>query len=138
SRRLQAAIEDNIAHEAGIGSVSHTLLAARLMRSLGIRQLAFMPPSVLDGLANTAGLWLSDAFATMPEPALAGWLLTAESLVPEMFAVMAPSFEAIGADCTYFTQHVAVDTDEHARWMAESVDDVIAIYGTDCVPVVLE
>jgi hypothetical protein len=135
SRRLQAAIEDNIAHESGIGGTSHTLLAARLMRSLDIRSLTELPT---EGLATTASLWLSDAFATMPEPALAGWLLTAETLVPQMFADVAPCFDAIGADTTYFHHHVSVDTDEHSAWMAEAVDDVISIYGPACIPTILE
>src|SRR5262249_55234599 len=39
SRRLRAAIEDNIGHEAGIGGTSHVTLAARLMRSLGVHTL---------------------------------------------------------------------------------------------------
>jgi pyrroloquinoline quinone (PQQ) biosynthesis protein C len=133
SRRLRKAIEDNIAHEAGLGGTSHVTLAAQLLRSLGIRSLAALPT---DGLAHTAGLWLTDAFAEMPEPALAGWLLTAETLVPEMFAVMAPSYADI-ADTTYFREHIAVDADEHATWMAEAVHEVVELYGPDCVPVVL-
>lgn len=134
SRRLQRAIEDNIAHEAGIGGISHVTLAVQLMRSLGIRTLDQMPT---DGIVKTASLWLSDAFAEMSEPSLAGWLLTAETLVPEMFAVMRPHFEGIG-DTTYFTQHIAVDSDEHASWMAEAVHEVVAIYGPECVPDVLQ
>lgn len=77
SRRLRAAIEDNIGHEAGIGGTSHVTLAAQLMRSLGVRGLAGFPT---DGFGRTAQLWLSDEFVEMPEPALAGWLLTAETL----------------------------------------------------------
>lgn len=134
SSRLRKAIEDNIAHEAGLGGISHVTLAAQLMRSLGIRSLDSFPT---DGLARTASLWLSDPFATMTEPALAGWLLTAETLVPEMFAVMAPCFEGVG-DTRYFIEHIAVDSDEHASWMAEAVADVVAIYGPSCVPAVLE
>jgi hypothetical protein len=63
-------------------------------------------------------------------------LLVAESLVPEMFAVMAPCYADL-ADTTYFTEHVAVDSDEHAAWMADAVDDVLAIYGASCVPTIL-
>jgi hypothetical protein len=132
SRRLRTAIADNIAHEAGLGGTSHVTLAARLMRSLGVRALAELPT---DGLASTAGLWLTDAFAEMTEPMLAGWLLTAETLVPIMFAIVAPLFA--GADTTYFTEHVAVDSDEHARWMAEAVDEVVELYGAACVPEML-
>jgi len=134
SRRLRTAIEDNIAHEAGLGGTSHVTLAVALMRSLGVRSLAELPT---EAFRRTAELWLSDAFAVMSEPALAGWLLTAETLVPEMFAVMAPRFAGI-ADTTYFTQHIAVDSDEHAAWMAEAVDEVVALYGPHSVPLVLE
>lgn len=134
SRRLRTAIEDNIAHEAGLGGTSHVTLAARLMRSLGVDSLAELPTH---GIVHTAGLWLTDAFAEMSEPALAGWLLTAETLVPEMFAVMAPQYAGI-ADTTYFTEHVHVDSDEHAAWMAEAVDEVVALYGPASVPLVLE
>lgn len=106
------------------------------MRSLGVRRLDEFPT---DGIPRTASLWLSDDFVAMSEPALAGWLLTAETLVPEMFAVMTPSFAALaGADTTYFSQHVAVDSDEHSAWMAEAVDEIVDLYGPDCVPLVLE
>jgi hypothetical protein len=133
SRRLRTAIEDNIAHEAGLGGTSHVTLAVELMRSLGIRDLAPFPT---DALGKTAALWLSDAFAEVTEPALAGWLYTAETLVPEMFAIMRPCFA--GVDTSYFDHHIAVDSDEHAAWMAEAVDDVIALYGAGCVPAILE
>nr|HEX4312850.1 iron-containing redox enzyme family protein [Kofleriaceae bacterium] len=135
SRRLRTAIEDNIAHEAGLGGVSHVTLAVRLLRSLGIRDLRAIGS---DALERTAALWLDDDFAELAEPALAGWLLVAESLVPVMFAEMLPHYAALaGADATYFREHVAVDSDEHAAWMAESVAEVVAIYGAACVPAVL-
>lgn len=134
STRLRRAIEDNIAHEAGLGGISHVTLAAQLMRSLGVKDLDAFPTA---GLGATASLWLSDAFVDMSEPELVGWLLTAETLVPEMFAVVLPCFAAASAETEYFTQHVSVDTDEHSAWMAEAIDDVIAIYGPDCVTAIL-
>src|SRR5437868_696650 len=39
SRRLRQAIEENIAHEAGLAGTSHVSLAVEMMRSLGIRVL---------------------------------------------------------------------------------------------------
>jgi len=129
SKRLRAAIEDNIAHEAGLGGTSHVTLAVTMMRSLGVRALDAFPTTTF---AKSATLWLTDAFANQPEPEVAGWLLVAESLVPQMFAEVAPLYARIpGCDVRYFTQHVAVDNDEHARWMTESVADVMQIYGAE-------
>jgi hypothetical protein len=134
SRRLRKAIEDNIAHEAGLGGQSHVTLAVRMMRSLGVRSL---DPYPHDTLVRSATLWLSDEFAAFEEPEIAGFLLTAETLVPLMFAAMVSSFEAVGCDAEYFREHVAVDGDEHAAWMAEATADVVALYGAECVPAIL-
>jgi hypothetical protein len=134
SRRLRKAIEDNIAHEAGLGGESHVTLAVRMMRSLGVRSLGDLPSETF---ATSATLWLSDEFADFDEPHIAGFLLTAETLVPLMFAAVARSFEALGCDARYFHEHVAIDGDEHSAWMAEATADVIALYGDECVPAVL-
>ena len=88
SRRLHRAIEANIAHEAGLGGTSHVTLAAQLVRSLGIRDLTPFPTRVF---AHSATLWLTDGFAAdFTEPEVAGWLLAAETLVPDMFAAVEP------------------------------------------------
>lgn len=130
SRRLRQAIEDNIAHEAGLHATSHVALAVDMMRSLGVRSLDAMP---VDTFARSATLWLTDAFADQTEAEVAGFLLTAETLVPQMFAALEPSFTALGCDTTYFREHISVDSDEHATWMAEAVSDVVTIYGESCV-----
>jgi len=129
SRRLRDAIEANIGHEAGLGGTSHVTLAVEFMRSLGITQLDDMPTQTF---ARSATLWLSPAFGAMSEPEVAGWLLTAETLVPLMFAALEPSFAALGADTRYLREHVHVDSDEHAQWMAESVDEIVDLYGPSC------
>lgn len=124
SKRLRDAIADNIAHEAGLHGTSHVTLAVRMMRSLGLREVGGAP------FVTQATEWLGDDFALQSEPEIAGWLLVAESLVPQIFADVAPCYARIaGCDTRYFTEHVAVDRDAHARWMAESVADVLAIYG---------
>jgi pyrroloquinoline quinone (PQQ) biosynthesis protein C len=134
SRRLHRAIEANIAHEAGLGGTSHVTLAAQLMRSLGICDLTPFPTRVFE---RSATLWLTDAFARdFSEPEVAGWLLAAETLVPDMFAAVEPAFARLGADTRYFREHVAVDTDEHAAWMAEAVVEIVELYGADCVPAI--
>ncbi len=126
SARLRQAIEDNIAHEAGLGCTSHVQLAVALMRSLGITSLDAFPTHTF---ARSATLWLSDEFVDQTEPEVAGWLLVAETLVPVMFAAVRGSYIGLGGDTRYFDEHVEVDTDEHAAWMAESVEDVLELYG---------
>ena len=129
SRRLQAAIRDNIAHEAGLDGTSHVTLAVALMRSLGITCLDRFST---EAFGESAGMWLSGPFVEFDEPAVAGWLLTAETLVPLLFAAIKPCFDRIG-DTRYFSEHIAVDADEHARWIAEAVAEVVALYGPDSI-----
>lgn len=139
SRRLRRAIEDNIAHEAGVHAEgatarpSHVTLAVEMMRSLGVRGTDDFPREAFD---RSATHWLSDDFARFGEPEIAGWLLTAETLVPLFFAAVAPSFDALGSDTRYFHEHIHVDADEHATWMAEAVAEVIELYGPACVPAI--
>lgn len=132
SSRLRQAIEANIACEAGLGGVSHVQLAADLMRSLGLTGVGGFP---VETFAASAGLWLSPGFAGSNEAETAGWLLVAETLVPIMFDRMRGCFERIdGCAAAYFAEHVDVDTEEHAAWMAEAVEDVVAVYGRSAVP----
>jgi len=99
------------------------------MRSLGITELDDMPTQTF---VREATEWLSPDFHSITEGNVAGWLLVAETLVPLMFAALEPSFAALGADTRYLREHVHVDGEEHARWMAESVDDIIDLYGPAC------
>lgn len=139
SRRLRRAIEDNIAHEAGLhgespaARPSHVTLAVEMMRSLGLRATDVFPREAFD---RSATHWLSDDFARFGEPEVAGWLLTAETLVPLFFAAITPGFDALGGDTRYFHEHIHVDSDEHATWMAEAVEDVVELYGPACVPAI--
>lgn len=123
SPRLRRAIADNIAHEAGLAATSHVTLALAMVRSLGITGLATLPADVF---VRTVEPWLADDFE---EPAIAGWLLVAEALVPVLFEAVLPCFTRRGADTRYFAEHVVVDADEHARWMAEAVDELAATCG---------
>ena len=134
SARLRRAIEDNIAHEAGLAGISHVTLAADMVRSLGISGLASFPG---DTFTSHASYWLSEEFASFAEPEVAGYLLTAETLVPQLFAAMRPSYESLGCDIRYFVEHESVDGDEHAVWMREAVLDVLSEYGRDATSAVL-
>lgn len=127
STRLARAIGDNIACETGLSGPSHVGLAEQMLRSLGHRDLDRFPTETF---AAAASYWVSEEFARYREPEVAGWLLAAETLVPVMFAKMHPSFARLeGCDTLYFTQHIAVDDDEHAVWMSEAVAEVVSLYG---------
>jgi len=126
SERLKRAIEENIAHEAGFQAESHVTLAAQMMRSLGRDVIDALTPGPF---IEAAHYWISDEFKAFGEAEVAGWLLGAESLVPVLFAQMVPSFDSLGCDTRYFHEHIEVDSDEHATWMAESVEEVVDLYG---------
>src|SRR5262245_59926056 len=121
SSRLRRAIEENICCEAGLGTTAHVQLAGNLLRSLDIISVESFPTA---SYAESANWWLSSDFAELNEPAIAGWLLVAETLVPIMFARMKGCFDRIdGCDTAYLAEHVTVDTDEHSAWMAEAVEE---------------
>jgi Iron-containing redox enzyme len=131
SRRLRRAIADNIACEAGLHGTSHVTLAVTMLRSLGVTSIESFANRAF---AISANEWLSEEFAAFAEPEISGWLLVAEALVPVLFAGMKPCFDQLACDTTYFREHISVDHDEHAVWMAESIADVYAIYGPPSVP----
>lgn len=139
SEVLQRSIEKNIACEAGLGSVSHVALCARMMRSLGANAESTWTHRA-DMYEWATKEWLSDEFASLTEPGVAGWLLVAESLVPVMFERMLPCFAGLpGCDTTYFLEHIDVDESEHSEWMAQSVRDVMQLYGPEhALPQVLQ
>jgi pyrroloquinoline quinone (PQQ) biosynthesis protein C len=122
SPRLSRAIAENIAHETGLDGPSHIALARDMMRSLGVRDMCAFNASTF---VESATMWLSDEFATYDEAAIAGWLLTAETLVPLMFARVVSAMARSGCDVEYFTVHVHVDGDEHSEWMLESVREIL-------------
>jgi pyrroloquinoline quinone (PQQ) biosynthesis protein C len=125
SPRLRRALADNIGHEAGLHATSHVTLALAMIKSLGIESLRAFPTDVV---TQTIELWLHEE---LEEPAVAGWLLVAESLVPILFGALLPCFERLGADTRYFAEHVAVDADEHATWMAEAVEEIVEASGSE-------
>jgi hypothetical protein len=132
SERLRRAIHDNIGHEAGLGlAPSHVTLAVELVRSLGVKDLDEETRRALVAreTGETAGFWLSDTFATSGEPEIAGYLVTAETLVPILFASFLPCFEKLGGDVRYLAEHIEVDAVEHASWMREAVAEVALLYG---------
>jgi len=129
--RLKRALQENISHETGLHGSSHIELARKMMRSLGLTNLDKFPISTY---SNSAQMWLSNDFDSFSEPEIAGWLLVAETLVPLMFKKMLQHFVlAPGCDTAYFSEHVAVDGDEHSRWMLEAATEIAELGGSVAV-----
>ena len=85
-----------------------------MARSLGISRLDAFPTDVI---TQTIELYLSE---DLDEPAIAGWLLVAESLVPILFDAVIPAFARAGADTTYLSarrdrRRRACHLDDYAR-----------------------
>lgn len=118
SERLTRAIRDNIACETGMSGTSHIEMARMFIRSLGLDVVgAGQNPDVV----ATVSQW-----TTFGEAVVAGWLYAAEHLVPLLFGAMRPGFAAIpGADLRYLDEHIAVDSDDHSRWMREAIAEII-------------
>ena len=89
SLRLRRAIEDNIAHEAGIGSTSHVALAVSLMRSLGIASVDAFPSGTF---TRSASLWLSEHASWMAEAVLDVIEIFGPSSIPQIHAGMIDAF----------------------------------------------
>lgn len=128
SPRLRQAVRANILCEAGYDGIPHVELARLFIESLGQPSFfgdyqtyaprAAHPVEVMNGLAG------------MSEAELAGWLLAAETLVPTFFQIFRPVFAAIpGVDLRYLDEHITIDSDEHAEWMKESVQELLQTSG---------
>ena len=127
--RLVKALIENIECETGCYGMAHTTLAKNFAESIGVS------PSFVDtrGFAPIAvhGMEIMNAIASMSEPMICGWLMVAEALVPVLFQVFRPAFERMpSADLEYFDEHIRVDSDEHAEWMAEAAEALLT--RSDC------
>lgn len=117
--RLVRAIRENIADEAGQTGVSHVELARRFIRSLGIADVAAgtMTPDVVEMVSH---------WSRLPEPAIAGWLLAAECLVPILFEAMRVGYGVFpDANLRYLDEHITVDADVHSSWMREAILELL-------------
>lgn len=119
SKKLSEAITKNILCETGHDGLPHITSCQRFVESLGI-EATFGESHGYAPLASHA-LRVMNAFDHGSEGIIAGWLLVAETLVPELFKMFRPAFLAIqGVDLHYLDEHIAVDADEHALWMMEA------------------
>jgi hypothetical protein len=118
--RLVRALTDNIACEAGVSGTSHIELARRFVASLGLKSAP--AGTTLPDVIDNASQWTS-----FTEGQIAGWICAAETLVPILFSRMRPAFAAIrGCDLHYLDEHIGVDSDEHSKWMQESIEQLVA------------
>jgi pyrroloquinoline quinone (PQQ) biosynthesis protein C len=121
---LREAVRKNILDEVGDSKTSHVTLCKQFVESLGLPShfddyRHYSPASVypVELMMSLAGN-VDDGF-------MAGWLLAQECLVPVLFQMFRPSFEAIpGADVSYLKEHEQVDACDHTRWLMEGIQSI--------------
>jgi len=124
SPRLLQALKANIRCEAGDDGIPHVTLCREFVESLGEPTYYGNYQDYAPLAAHSVGVM--NALASMSEEEMAGWLMATETLVPTFFAIFRPGFARIpGADLRYLDEHIAVDSDEHAEWMNESVHELL-------------
>jgi len=123
--RLRKALTDNILCEAGATHTSHITLCHDFVKSAGITPF-FGDFQRFSNLAHHP-IEMMNAVSGMSEAQIAGWALVAEAIVPELFKMALAGFRALpNVDTKYLEEHIAVDSDEHAQWMLESVTELLA------------
>ena len=124
NKKLYEALKDNLLCEAGATHESHVMLCQRFIKSIGISpyygnhhehsRLASHPVDMMNGVSG------------MNEEQIAGFNLVSEAIVPHLFKMVLPAFKRIAeADTTYLTDHITVDSDEHAQAMIDAVTDML-------------
>jgi pyrroloquinoline quinone (PQQ) biosynthesis protein C len=122
SPRLRKALTDNLLCEAGATHTSHITLCREFVESVGVIPSFgdYHEHSELTGHAVA----VMNAVSALSEEELAGWILSAETLVPHMFAMFAPAYGP-EIDHTYFREHMHIDLDEHSAWMEEAAAELL-------------
>lgn len=123
---FRAALEENMKDELGLNGNSHVMLCANFLRSQGLIP-SYGPGANIPSIAAHP-VAMMNAVAQLPEAAVAGYLLCAESLVPRMFSLFLPAFKARNADTRYLEEHLEVDEDKHSKMLQEAV---VSILGAD-------
>ncbi len=124
--KLLESIKENILCESGYNHTSHITICKNFLESLGIAPF-FGQYSHYSELA-TQPVELMNSATSLNQANIAGWLLIAETLVPELFKLFRPLFvHRKNVDLEYFDEHIEVDADEHAQWMYDSVKELIQV-----------
>lgn len=123
--RLVKALTDNILCEAGAKHTSHVTLCMNFIKSIGLTPF-YGNFEYYSKLAQHP-IEMMNAVSGMSEAQIAGWALVAEAVVPSLFSMTVPAYSRLpGVDMTYLNEHIQVDSDEHAQWMLESVEELVS------------
>lgn len=120
---LKKAITDNLLCEAGAKHTSHVTICAEFLISKGIdpyfgdlyhySPLAKHPTEIMNSVVR------------MSEAEIAGWIMIAETIVPDLFRLVHPLLKGMNANMYYIDEHITVDADEHGEWMMRSIRELI-------------
>lgn len=120
---LKKALTDNLLCEAGARHTSHVTLCAEFLISKGIdpyfgdlyhySPLAKHPTEIMNSVIR------------MTEGEIAGWIMIAETIVPDLFRLVHPMLKKLGANMHYIDEHITVDGDEHGEWMMRSIRELL-------------
>ncbi len=121
---LKKALTDNLLCEAGARHTSHVTHCAEFLMSKGIdpyfgdlyhySPLAKHPTEIMNSVIR------------MNEAQIAGWIMIAEMIVPDLFLLMRPMLFEMKADLFYIDEHISVDSDEHGEWMMKGIRDLLS------------
>jgi hypothetical protein len=120
---LKKALTDNLLCEAGARHTSHVTHCAEFLMSKGIdpyfgdlyhySPLAKHPTEIMNSVIR------------MSEAQIAGWIMIAEMIVPDLFLLMRPMLVEMKASLFYIDEHISVDSDEHGEWMMKGIEDLL-------------
>lgn len=124
NEKLHKALLDNLLCEAGANHQSHIVLCQEFIKSINVSPFFgnFHEYSSL----SSHPVQMMNAVSGMSEEQIAGFNLVSEAIVPSLFKMVLPAFKRIpGCDTKYFTDHITVDADDHAKDMMDAVTDMI-------------
>lgn len=122
---LKSALTDNLLCEAGAKHQSHVVLCQEFIRSLKISPY-FGDFKQYSDLSRHS-IEMMNAVSGMSEVQIAGMNLASEAMVPYLFSLALPAFQKMkGVNTNYLVEHIAVDADDHAQRMYDSIESLLS------------
>lgn len=123
---VKTALQSNFESEAGnISQVSHMTLCLRFLRSVGLEPGAAIGGGVPESGKHAAAM--IHMIPSLDQAQVAGWVLGVEDLVPDLFKLYLPHYERQeGVDTRYLTEHITVDTEDHAKQLLAGCESLLA------------